>query len=75
MKSILKCPKCNNKNLIIYEEYLASKSFFQCNGEIDISIANGEYGEIVKMTALCSHCKHHWTIKGIVICNKLNNRV
>lgn len=74
MKSVLKCPKCNCKDLVIYEEYLASKSFLQCDGEIDTSTANGEYGEIIRMTAICTKCNHYWTVRGRIQIDELEEK-
>ena len=66
MQSKLKCPKCKSNDLFLTEHYHATKSFLQENGVIDTTTANGEYGNIHKLTATCVQCVHEWTVRRIM---------
>ncbi len=62
-KSKAKCPRCGSINLLIKETYEASVTFKQSKGYIQKNYGISEYGNVIRLEALCEQCGHEWKFR------------
>lgn len=63
VKRLIKCPKCNSKDLYITELWQNYIEFEQIDGVIDTEEGNLNESNPYKLKGTCQKCCHNWTIK------------
>lgn len=63
-KREVRCPKCSNVELSLFESIVCQGSFEQhADGTIDVNGYHSE-GSYFRVDAKCHGCKHAWRVKG-----------